>query len=378
MDIFDQYLFEELVSEYERPGLTDDDYEELYIRFCNLNRLEEVRPYLLVMRCLGLGTPAEPDTALNELKEIMGNDTELAGLYYDLKLCVNSQNTEATVELRHSIEEGYRGKYLTGRSNIALVDKAPNEEKGLYTPVVENAVVDNTIHYKSMRFEGCGYSGFNFSSGDIDYLHAKVFIEPMKATRKIKVRSQIYAGDEPFSKVFSDELTLKPGDTWFKTTGWGNKNCNCYGNRVYQWRIEIDGVDVYTRDFRFHTGKIDKCGMPIKDVKLFASKASGALKDDRDRYAVSFDSTTLEYVYFKCFINEPGVDKLVQIWLKVICLEDNTVFYDKYILHSLKRNTYACWNGIGFSTTGKWKKGLYKYTIRMGSENAQEGTFTVY
>ncbi len=378
MDIFDQYIYEELVSEYERSGLTDDDYEELYMRFCNLDHLEEVKPYLLAMRCLGLGTPADADAALSELKEFMEDNTELIGLYYDLKLCINPKNTGAIVELRRSIEDGYCGKYLKEKSNIGLVEKAPKEEKKPSTPVAEKTVVDDKIHYKSMSFEGCGYSGLYFASGDIDYLNAKVFIEPMKTTRKISIRSQIYAGDDAFSKVFSDEITLKPGDTWFTTTGWGNKNYNCYGNRVYQWRVEIDGADVYCQDFRFYTGKIDKSGLPIKDVKLFASKASGALEADRDRYAVSFDSSTLEYIYFKCFIREPGVDKLVQIWLKVTCLEDDTVFYDNYFLHSLDHNTIACWNGVGFSTKGKWKKGLYKYTIRMGSASTQEGTFTIY
>lgn len=92
MDIFDQYLFEKLVLEYKRSGLTNNDYEELYIRFCNLNHLEKVKSYLLFMRYLGLGTPAEPDAALNELREIMEDNTELTGLYYDLKLCTNSQN----------------------------------------------------------------------------------------------------------------------------------------------------------------------------------------------------------------------------------------------------------------------------------------------
>lgn len=378
MDIFDQYIYEELVSEYERSGLTDDDYEELYMRFCNLGYLEEVKPYLLVMRCLGLGTPANTDATLKELRDMMDNDTELTGLYYDLKLCINPQNTEAIVQLRRLIEDGYCGKYLKEKSNIDSVGKAHQELEKAPTPVIENTVVDNMVHYKSMHFEGCGYSGFYFASGDIDYLNAKVFIEPMRATRKISVRSQIFAGDDAFSKVFSDEITLKPGDTWFTTTGWGNKNCNCYGNRVYQWRIEIDGADVYCQNFRFYTGKIDKHGIPIKEVKLFASKASGALEADRDRYAISFDSSTLEYIYFKCFINEPGVDKLVQIWLKIVCLEDNTVFYDNYFLHSLDHNTYACWNGVGFSTKGKWKKGLYKYTIRMGSSSPQEGTFAIY
>ena len=378
MDIFDQYLFEELISEYERPELTDDDYEALYMRFCNLAHLEEVKPYLLVMRCLGLGTPAEPDAVLNELKGIMNDDIELTGLYYDLKLCVSNQNTEAIVELRRSIEDGYCGKYLKNRSNIKFVGKALKEEKKPSTPALDTTVVDDKIHYKSMIFEGCGYSGLYFTTGDIDYLNAKFFIEPMKTTRKVFIRSQIYAGDEPFSKVFSDEFILKQGDTWFTTTGWGNKNFYGYSDRVYQWRVEIDGAEVYSQDFRFYAGKIDKQGMPIKEVKLFASKSSGALESDKDKYAVSFDSSTLEYIYFKCFINEPGVNKVVQIWLKVSCLEDNTVFYDKYILHSLNHNTYAFWNGIGFPTKGKWKKGLYKYTIRIGSGSTQEGTFTVY
>ena len=276
MDIFDQYLFEKLVSEYNRPDLTDDDYEELYIRFCNLDYLEEVKPYLLVMRFLGLGITAEADAALSELKQIMGNNTELTGLYYDLKLCANPQNTEVIVELRRSIEDGYCGRYLKDRSNIALVEKAAKEEKGLSAPMINNTVVDDKIYYRSMNFEGCGYSGLYFTSGDIDFLHAKVFIEPMNATRKITVLSQIFAGDEPFSKVFSDEIMLKPGDTWFTTTGWGNKNFNCYGNRVYRWVIEFDGNenDVHSQDFRFYNGKIKKYGVPINDIKLFASKSS--------------------------------------------------------------------------------------------------------
>lgn len=30
MDIFDQYLYEELTTQYARLGLSADDYEELY------------------------------------------------------------------------------------------------------------------------------------------------------------------------------------------------------------------------------------------------------------------------------------------------------------------------------------------------------------
>ena len=380
MDIFDQYLFEKLVSEYTRPDLTDDDYEELYIRFCNLDYLEEVKPYLLVMRFLGLGITAEADAALSELKQIMGNNTELTGLYYDLKLCANPQNTEVIVELRRSIEDGYCGRYLKDRSNIALVEKAAKEEKGLSAPMINNTVVDDKIYYRSMNFEGCGYSGLYFTSGDIDFLHAKVFIEPMNATRKITVLSQIFAGDEPFSKVFSDEIMLKPGDTWFTTTGWGNKNFNCYGNRVYRWVIEFDGNenDVHSQDFRFYNGKIKKYGVPINDIKLFASKSSGALETDIDRYSISFDGDTLEYIYFRLFINEPGSAIIVQRYLNIICLEDDSVFYDDYILQLLEPDWVSCWSGVGFNQKGKWKKGLYKYSLHLGLGPVYEGTFTVY
>lgn len=378
MDIFDQYIFEELVSEYEHLDLTDDDYEELFIRFCNLDHLEEVKPYLLVMRFLGLGTPAETDAALSELKAIREDNIELTGLYYDLKLCTNPKNTDAIVELRRSIEDGYCGRFLKDRSNIALVQNAPKEEKQPSTPVANNTVIDDKIHYKSMSFEGCGYSGLYFTSGDIDYLHAKVFIEPMKATRKVTVRSQIFAGDETFSKIFSDEITLKTGDTWFTTTGWGNKNCNCYGNRVYQWRVEIDGADVYCQDFRFYTGKIDEYGIPIKDVKLFASKASGALEKDRKNYSVAFDSNTLEYVYFKLLFNAVGQEKNFQVFIKIDNLEDGTEFYNKYSLFHIESNWDNSWTGVGLKNNEKWKKGLYKYTLKIGSGSTFEGTFTVY
>ena len=342
--------------------------------------MEEVKPYLLVMRFLGLGITAEADAALSELKQIMGNNTELTGLYYDLKLCANPQNTEVIVELRRSIEDGYCGRYLKDRSNIALVEKAAKEEKGLSAPMINNTVVDDKIYYRSMNFEGCGYSGLYFTSGDIDFLHAKVFIEPMNATRKITVLSQIFAGDEPFSKVFSDEIMLKPGDTWFTTTGWGNKNFNCYGNRVYRWVIEFDGNenDVHSQDFRFYNGKIKKYGVPINDIKLFASKSSGALETDIDRYSISFDGDTLEYIYFRLFINEPGSAIIVQRYLNIICLEDDSVFYDDYILQLLEPDWVSCWSGVGFNQKGKWKKGLYKYSLHLGLGPVYEGTFTVY
>lgn len=36
MDIFDQYTFEEIIKEYNKPNMTED-YEELYIKFCYID-----------------------------------------------------------------------------------------------------------------------------------------------------------------------------------------------------------------------------------------------------------------------------------------------------------------------------------------------------
>ena len=376
MDIFDQYIFDELVSEYNRENISEADYEELYIRFSNISHIEDAKPYMLVMRYLGLGTGSD-DTALSELIQLAGNDVELCGLAADLQLIKKPDDVDAAATLRHCIKNGYIGKHLYGRTNIDRINSSPSFEGE--SPIEEQPPLDmdNSIHFQNMRFEGCGYSGLYFTSGDIDYLNAKVFIEPMKADRDVVIRSQIFVGEEPFSKVFTDEFTLKAGDCWFTTTGWGNKNYNCYGNRTYQWRLEIDGVDVYCQDFRFYSGKIDKRGMPIKDIKLFASKASGAVEGDRCRHATAFDADKLEYVYLNFFFDPLGAERNIQVFIKIDCLEDGSEFYNGYSLFRMESNWDNAWTGIGPKTGGKWKCGLYKYTLIIGP-STYEGTFTVY
>ncbi len=66
MDIFDQYLFEELTTQYAQSDLTANDYEELYMRFCNMNHLDEVQPYLMTVRYFGLDTVLEKKAVLSE------------------------------------------------------------------------------------------------------------------------------------------------------------------------------------------------------------------------------------------------------------------------------------------------------------------------
>lgn len=95
MNIFEQYIFEELTQQYAESNLSLEDYEELYQRFSNIDDLPEVKPYLLAMRFWGLGTVAEKDAVLNELKnELQKNDCMLNGLYYDLLLSQDENDEE--------------------------------------------------------------------------------------------------------------------------------------------------------------------------------------------------------------------------------------------------------------------------------------------
>ena len=380
MDIFDQYLYEELTTQYARPGLSADDYEELYQRFCNMDYLAEVKPYLLTMRFFGLGTAAEKDTVLSELKAMLNeDDCMLKGLYYDLLLSENSNNTDAIVNLRRMVDEGYTNEFTKEKSHIEKAT-SPSEVSASQknTTVKEPTQTDEDVAVDYITFECNGFNGLYFTAGDVDYLYAKVFIKPFYGKKHIKVRSQIFLDGDAFSKVFSNEYDIDSDTRWFKTQGWGNTNFNCYRNNIYQWVIEIDGKTTFSQEFRMYNGKLNKSGPKVNDVKLFASKSSGALEADRDNYKTTFDGKTLEYIYFKFLMDPPGEDMNVQVNIKVTYLEDNSVFRDKYFLQQLNDNTIACWDGIGFSKAGKWKKGLYQYSVHIGTGTKYEGTFTVY
>lgn len=64
--------------------------------------------------------------------------------------------------------------------------------------------------------------------------------------------------------------------------------------------------------------------------------------------------------------------------MKIVCLDDGSTFYDDVLLQPLEADWVSWWSGVGFKQKGKWKTGLYKYTIRLGTGPVHEGTFTVY
>lgn len=119
MDIFDQLLFDEIVESYIQPDLTFEDYEEIYQRFLNIENVPEVKPYLLAMRFLGLGTEAEPEEVLSELRtHFESGDVNLCGLYYDMLLYKNRNDREAAEKLSEFENEGYSDNYLKEHSHL--------------------------------------------------------------------------------------------------------------------------------------------------------------------------------------------------------------------------------------------------------------------
>ena len=119
MNIFDQYLFDEIVESYIQPDLTFEDYEEIYQRFLNLEHIPEVKPYLLSMRFLGLGTEAEPEEVLSELRtHFDSGNVNLCGLYYDMILYKNRNDKEAAEKLSEFENEGYSDNYLKEHSHL--------------------------------------------------------------------------------------------------------------------------------------------------------------------------------------------------------------------------------------------------------------------
>lgn len=379
MDIFDQYLFEELTTQYSKSGLSADDYEELYMRFCNIDHLDEVQPYLMTMRYFGLGTAPDKKAVFSELKEKLNeDDCILKGLYYDLFLSENNNDTDALMNLRRMVEKGYTNAFTKEKTHIEQT-KTPVKDSDSHTSStsikLERGDDDVVVDY--ITFECNGYSGLYFAAGEIDYLAAKIYIKPFHGRKHIKVRSQIFLDGDAFSKVFSNEYDIDSNTRWFKTLGWGNPNYNCYRNNIYKWVIEIDGKATFSQEFRMYNGKINKTGPKVNDVKLFASKSSRALEKDRDNYKTIFDGSTLEYIYFKFLINTPGENMNVQTFIRITYLEDGTVFRDNCFLHVLNDNTVAFWDGIGFSIPGNWKKGLYQYAAHIGNGVTFEGTFTI-
>ena len=238
---------------------------------------------------------------------------------------------------------------------------------------------DGDIDFVKMEFESNGITGIYFTSKDVDYLRAEVFFEPVEKPCHISVRSKIVDWDELVSDIIEDDVYLDEGDYSFRTTGWGNDNFDGYSAGWLKWVIEINGDDTYSCEFCICDGIIQEPKLHIDNIKLFASKTTGAREEDMDYCTTNFRGETLEHIYFMVIMeNEPGFDMYVKFSIKVIFLEDDSIVFDECIMQSLNHDTYACWQSVGYPIPDFWDKGLYKYIVKLGESNEYEGTFTVY
>lgn len=392
MDLFDQYLFDELAAMYAKKNLTGDEQTELYIRFGNLDHLEQVHPYLYAMRFFGWGVAAEPDKVLKELKrmkELSDDDPLLTGLYEDLLLSAGKGNASSRENLKKAADRGYSGVYLKTKTSLpntaASVPGIKNQPKPAAKPEPKPAVkavpekpkeVPKVV-VKKIEFESQGIIAEAFDTQDVDYLCAKVYVEPADVPRKIVVTSRIYtsAGKAQSDEIVND-FTLNPGSSWFKTTGWGSKTVGNYPAGKYRWVIKISDSGLESGNTFEILAHSALSQVRVKKVALFASKLSGALSADTDRYQTSFSAKTLECLYVKAEIYEPGRDIRVKARLKIDNLDTGNVFHEVNYIHDAKYNYVSIWKGVGYSQPGKWKPGRYHYTWTLGSSKF-EGTFTV-
>lgn len=121
MDKFDRYLLDELAAMYAKPELTAEEQEELYLRMTNLDHLEEAHPYLYAMRYFGWGTQASAQEVLRELgqlRELMGDDARLNGLYEDLLILSGKDTADGRRRLNEAARGGYSNVYLKEKSAL--------------------------------------------------------------------------------------------------------------------------------------------------------------------------------------------------------------------------------------------------------------------
>lgn len=88
-------------------------------------------------------------------------------------------------KLKEIVEKGHSDIYLKEVSNIYDDNEYEDKIEIENTWSVKSSAPERII-FKRLTFKSRGYSGLYFTSGDIDYLNAKVYIEPIKTQRNIK------------------------------------------------------------------------------------------------------------------------------------------------------------------------------------------------
>ena len=383
MNDFDQYLFEELIKDYASMNINDVHQEELYQRFLNLDYLDEVKPYLFTMRYLGLGTPRSRK-ALKELKDSVGKkDYILGGLYFDLMLFEKEGNEKLLERLRLMEKRGYTDIYLKERSHLHIqIEEEP-------VSIIEEEEAPEEIEVTTILFDtnapkpdNTYYHGYEFTTKDTTYMHAVVYIKPLKKERKLSVHSSITYNDWSGVKEkgnFDDEINIKPGDKYFTLGGWGNKKGTSYDYYCeYTWTIIYDEGKTYSKKFKIVGDHLEKEPAPVTNTALFAS-GYGNARECKNNFNSVFNASTLEYVNFRVFVDFQNSEKRhYQVFRKLVYLEDNIVLQNDYYIKSFKSGNWGSfWFSYGYRQPGKWKKGLYLYSFHFKNGETYEMTFSV-
>ncbi len=421
MDLFDQYLLNQLTGEYARLDGTDPAMVGVYSRMCNLDHLEEVYPYLYAMRYFGWGTQARPEEVLEELAEMLklaGEEPWLSGLYADLRLAGKKADPDTQKKLSAAQVRGYSQVYLKEKSALYKAPvKAPEKAggkttakstgdpgKGLGKDLGKGLEKDTKgiksekkldlkvksekkpepaprkdlpVELTGLDFKSKGVTADQFDTGDVDYLHAIVSVKPDQAARRVSVSSQIFTstGKEQ-SRVFTSEVDIPANATSFETTGWGAKTVSNYPAGTYTWEAWVgDRKKSVRRTFTIYAssefGKVE-----VKGVSTFGSKLSGALSADTNDCKSKFSAKTLECLYVKAAIREPGKTILAKARMRIENKDTGAVLYDRHYCHKVEHNFAFIWKGYGYDSPGHWKPGRYGYLLELSGRKF-EGTFTV-
>lgn len=297
MHSFEQLLFEKQTEKYAGSGLTDEEYGDIYYVMKSLRDLPESAPYLYAMEYFGLGRKATPEQVIEKLEEVLsGDDVMLKGLYYDLRMLGDEDNASLRTALDILVSQGYNARYLKDKSHVKgkAEGKRPEQEpvkerdtektlrqtstSGSDSKSESEQAAGNvqSIEVTNINIAGDGrnhseeFNGDEFVTGDISYLKALIYIEPLREPKHIHVQSQIFKEDKAFSKMFEDDISLQAGDNWLRTTGWGNKNFNGYPGGTYRWESVIDGKK-YSKEFVFRSGyRVEQ--QTIKEVGIQTPK----------------------------------------------------------------------------------------------------------
>ena len=377
MNDFDRILFEELTKEYKQNNLSKSDQEDLFQRFLSIDYLDEVKPYLIVMRYLGLGTPKDKN-ALNELKGMIGKkDYILAGLYYDLYL-MEKDSPKAYQRLLKMQEKGYTDIYLNQYSHLPKKIVSENKLYHIYPKQSNNPILFFETKSPNPGWKDPLFKGYEFTSDDITYLSVYLLIESDADNVELKTSSQIFMDGEPLSKVMYCNFELIKGINLLRTSGYGSESGGSFkAGHEYEWKVILDDK-IYSRNFIVYPGIIDVNGVPIKQKRLYECKIGTKFNKPVSKFASTFDQPTLEQVRVRCFIESPRETKYICTHITFSKLGDLNKSNEIAFVSEIKPDQRFFDLPLeGYDEPGQWRKGTYRYTLGYDAGKTYEGTFEV-